>query len=154
MAAYRALTRAELLDAEEEVNFLVSLQHLLLLYNSRLVAARRPQGSRDRCARPPWHRQHFLQYQPRRLDRPFCHCLSWPGSSLCLKTNYNLTSWAQVELLKTSWFENCLDPVWDEVFTIPVCHSASTIRIKVMTRENTRPWSCIKSLRCCFLSKS
>ena len=53
MAAYRALTRAELLDAEEEVNFLVSLRHLLLFYNSRLVAARRPQGSRDRCARPP-----------------------------------------------------------------------------------------------------
>ena len=54
MAAYRALTRTELLAAEEEVNFLVSLQHLHLLYNSScLVAARRPQGSRDCCARPP-----------------------------------------------------------------------------------------------------
>ena len=42
----------------------------------------------------------------------------------------------QVELLKTSWFENCLDPVWDEVYTIPVCHSASAIRIKVMDREH------------------
>ena len=42
----------------------------------------------------------------------------------------------QVELLKTSWFENCLDPAWDEVYTIPVCHSASTIRIKVMDREH------------------
>ena len=41
-----------------------------------------------------------------------------------------------MELLKTSWFENCLDPVWDEVYTIPVCHSASTIRIKVMDREH------------------
>ena len=53
MAAYRALTRTELLAAEEEVNFLVSLQHLHLLYNRCLVAARRPQGSRDCCARPP-----------------------------------------------------------------------------------------------------
>ena len=42
----------------------------------------------------------------------------------------------QVELLKTSWFENCLDPEWDEVYTIPVCHSASAIRIKVMDREH------------------
>ena len=41
-----------------------------------------------------------------------------------------------MELLKTSWFENSLDPVWDEVYTIPVCHSASAIRIKVMDREH------------------
>ena len=42
----------------------------------------------------------------------------------------------QVELLKTSYLENCLDPVWDEVFTVPVCHHANSLKVRVMDREH------------------
>ena len=42
----------------------------------------------------------------------------------------------QVELLKTSFMQNCLDPVWDEKYSVPVCHNATTVKIKVMDREH------------------
>jgi len=42
----------------------------------------------------------------------------------------------EVELLKTSFMQNCLDPVWDEKYSVPVCHNATTVKIKVMDREH------------------
>ena len=42
----------------------------------------------------------------------------------------------QTELCKTAVFQNDLNPVWDEVFSIPVCHHANNIKIKVMDREH------------------
>ena len=41
-----------------------------------------------------------------------------------------------MELLKTSFLENCLNPVWDEEYTVPVCHHASALTVKVMDREH------------------
>ena len=34
-------------------------------------------------------------------------------------------------LLKTAVIRNCLDPVWDEKFSVPVCHNASCIKVQV-----------------------
>ena len=42
----------------------------------------------------------------------------------------------QTELCKTAYLENDLDPVWDEIFSIPVCHHANSIKVKVMDREH------------------
>ena len=38
----------------------------------------------------------------------------------------------QVQLLKTSYLENSLDPVWDEVYTLPLCHSATSFRVRLL----------------------
>ena len=42
----------------------------------------------------------------------------------------------QVELLKTAFLQNELNPVWDEEYTVPVCHPASALTVKVMDREH------------------
>ena len=42
----------------------------------------------------------------------------------------------QTLLLKTSYMHNSLDPVWDEEFSIPVCHHASSVKVKVLDREH------------------
>jgi len=39
-------------------------------------------------------------------------------------------------LLKTSVIKNCLDPVWDEHFRVPVCHYCSSLDIWVKDREH------------------
>ena len=39
-------------------------------------------------------------------------------------------------LLKTSVKKNCLNPVWDEQFTVPVCHYCSSLDVKVKDREH------------------
>ena len=39
-------------------------------------------------------------------------------------------------LLKTSVKKNCLNPVWDEQFSVPVCHSCIELEIKVKDREH------------------
>ena len=39
-------------------------------------------------------------------------------------------------LLKTSVKKNCLDPVWDERFTVPVCHYCAVLDVKVKDREH------------------
>ena len=41
-----------------------------------------------------------------------------------------------MELLKTAFLENNLNPVWDEEYTVPVCHPASQLTVKVMDREH------------------
>ena len=42
----------------------------------------------------------------------------------------------KVELLKTAFLENNLNPEWDEEYTVPVCHPASALTVKVMDREH------------------
>jgi len=42
----------------------------------------------------------------------------------------------QTEVCKTATLHNDLDPVWDERFSIPVCHHASSIKVKIMDREH------------------
>ena len=39
-------------------------------------------------------------------------------------------------LLKTSVIKNCLDPHWNEKFSVPVCHNAKFLVIKVKDREH------------------
>merc|ERR1711936_1401011 len=36
------------------------------------------------------------------------------------------------ELCKTAYLKNNLDPVWDEKFSVDVCHHASCLQVKVM----------------------
>ena len=40
------------------------------------------------------------------------------------------------ELCKTAYLKNNLDPVWDEIFSVDVCHHASCLQVKVMDREH------------------
>ena len=40
------------------------------------------------------------------------------------------------ELCKTQYLKNNLDPVWDETFSVDVCHHASCLEVKVMDREH------------------
>ena len=42
----------------------------------------------------------------------------------------------QTPLLKTAYLPNNLNPKWDEKFTIPVCHRASSIKVVVHDREH------------------
>jgi len=42
----------------------------------------------------------------------------------------------QTELCKTAYLQNDLNPIWDEIFSIPVCHHANSIKVKVMDREH------------------
>jgi phospholipase D1/2 len=41
-----------------------------------------------------------------------------------------------VPLLKTAYIPNTLDPRWDELFSIQVCHRASSLKILVQDREH------------------
>ena len=43
---------------------------------------------------------------------------------------------ANCSLLKTSVKKNCLNPVWNEEFSIPVCHYCSNLEVKVKDREH------------------
>ena len=43
----------------------------------------------------------------------------------------------QTQLCKTAYLHNSLDPVWDEIFSIPVCHHANSIKVKVLDREQS-----------------
>lgn len=40
------------------------------------------------------------------------------------------------ELCKTEYLKNNLNPVWDEKFSVDVCHHASSLQVKVMDREH------------------
>ena len=40
------------------------------------------------------------------------------------------------ELCKTAYLKNNLDPVWDEIFSVDVCHYATCLNVKVMDREH------------------
>jgi len=40
------------------------------------------------------------------------------------------------EICKTATLHNNLDPVWDEIFSIPVCHHANSIKVKILDREH------------------
>merc|ERR1712106_119127 len=42
----------------------------------------------------------------------------------------------QTQLCKTAYLHNSLDPIWDELFSVPVCHHANSIKIKVLDREH------------------
>ena len=42
----------------------------------------------------------------------------------------------KTELCKTAYLKNDLNPVWDEIFKVDVCHHASSIRVKIMDREH------------------
>jgi len=42
----------------------------------------------------------------------------------------------KTEICKTAYLQNNLDPVWDEIFSVDVCHHASSLRVKVMDREH------------------
>ena len=42
-----------------------------------------------------------------------------------------------VHVCKTAYLKNNLDPEWDdEIFRVPVCHHASSLRVNVMDREH------------------
>ena len=43
---------------------------------------------------------------------------------------------AGTHLLKSAYIQNCLNPVWDEKFNVPVCHQAKDIEFKVKDREH------------------
>ena len=42
----------------------------------------------------------------------------------------------KTELCKTAYLMNNLNPVWNERFSVDVCHHASSLRVKVMDREH------------------
>ena len=70
------------------------------------------------------------------LTDPFVTIFLDQVSSLPDKARVLHASETQVELLKTAFMENCLNPEWDEEYTVPVCHPASELRVKVMDREH------------------
>ncbi len=58
-------------------------------------------------------------------------------------------------LFKTKYVENELNPKWDEVFDVYVCHYATTLRIHVKDKEHIgASWIASCDIRCVSVTKA